>query len=420
MSEGGAERGSPLLTRFASELSFMRGNFLILLVSWVIMDFAREIPDTYYPLYVKALGGSAATVGLIGSASMLALALVQFPGGYLADRYGRRWLIVSLTYGVALSYIFYIIAPDWRFILLGGVLHSLCLLYQPALNAITMDSLPPEKRGMGYSVMNLIIGVSSTPAPLIAGLLYNRLGLLRAMRLAYGFVLASYLAAATLRIMLRETLREARPIEGGELLASLPRSLSEGLKVWFMVPHSALVLLVSGLIGMFAAALMEPLYALYAVEERGITPLQWSQILTVGFLSILLLALPAGKFVDRAGRKNGLIAAHLLWLAALLLFLRGDYLTVMVAMPLVGLMSVLFHSSSAALMTDLVPKGLRGRISGSQSFFRLLLTSAGNLLGGLLYDRVSPHLPLLLQLPLILPPLLLILLFLEEPERREE
>ena len=408
------------LRRLTSEFSFIKGNFLILLVSWVIMDFAGEIPKTYYPLYVKALGGSAATVGLIGSASTLALALVQFPGGYLADRYGRRWLIVSLTYGVALSYTLYIFAKDWRFILIGAIIQSLCLLYQPALNAITMDSLPSEKRGMGFSIVTLIVGVSSTPAPLIAGILYSRLGLMKGMRLAYGLVLAFYLAAATLRLRLRETIRETEPIRVGEMLSVMPRSLVEGLKIWRRLPRSASILLISGLIGVFAASLMEPLYALYAVEERGITPLQWSQILTVGFASMLLLAFQAGKFIDKAGRRNGLILAHLLWALALLLFLRGDFPSVMAAMPLIGLMSVLFHSSYSALMADLVPKSLRGRVSGSQSFFRLLLTSAGNLLGGSLYDRVSPSFPIQLQLPLLLPPLLLILLFLEEPERRED
>lgn len=105
MSRDMPQEAGSLLTRLASEFSFLRGNFLILLISWVIMDFAREIPGTYYPLYVRALGGTAATVGLIGSASMLSLALVQLPGGYLADKYGRRWLITTLTFGVALSYI---------------------------------------------------------------------------------------------------------------------------------------------------------------------------------------------------------------------------------------------------------------------------------------------------------------------------
>jgi MFS family permease len=70
------------------------------------MDFANEIPGTYYSDYVIQLGGSATILGVIMLGSLLALASVQFLGGYLADEYGRRWLVSSLTFGVAVSFIF--------------------------------------------------------------------------------------------------------------------------------------------------------------------------------------------------------------------------------------------------------------------------------------------------------------------------
>ncbi len=81
------------------------------------MDFAGELPGTYYSDYVVQLGGTVTILGLIMLVSQLVLASVQFPGGFLADKYGRRWLISTLTFGVALSYIWYAIAPSWHFIL---------------------------------------------------------------------------------------------------------------------------------------------------------------------------------------------------------------------------------------------------------------------------------------------------------------
>ncbi|MCK5593418.1 hypothetical protein KAI31_04900, partial [Candidatus Bathyarchaeota archaeon] len=89
------------------QFSFIKGNYLILIISWILMDFAGELPGTYYPDYVIQLGGSATIIGLISLVSMLCLASVQFPGGYLADKYGRRWLVSTMTFGVAFSYIFY-------------------------------------------------------------------------------------------------------------------------------------------------------------------------------------------------------------------------------------------------------------------------------------------------------------------------
>ncbi len=70
-----------LLGRFRSEFGFIQGNFLVMVMSWIILDFASELPATYYPKYVEALGGTAAIIGLIGAVEMIARAFVQIPGG---------------------------------------------------------------------------------------------------------------------------------------------------------------------------------------------------------------------------------------------------------------------------------------------------------------------------------------------------
>ena len=80
------------------------------------MNFAVPIPGTYSSLYYKNLGADDFLLGAIGFAATIALALVQFPGGYLADKDGRRSLVVTMTYGVALSYLFLVFAPSWQFV----------------------------------------------------------------------------------------------------------------------------------------------------------------------------------------------------------------------------------------------------------------------------------------------------------------
>ena len=165
------------IDRLKTEFSFIKGNYAILVASWILIDFAMELPATYYALYVLELGATETIVGMIGLFSFLALASMQFPGGYLADKFGRKWLISSMTFGVALCYIFYAIAPSWHLILIGAVLMSLFnSTYQPALMAMIADSLPPERRGMGFSIIMLITSASTTPAPIFTGILHNQFG----------------------------------------------------------------------------------------------------------------------------------------------------------------------------------------------------------------------------------------------------
>ena len=114
-------------------------------------------------------------------------------------------------FGVALSFIFYAIAPSWHLILVGAVLMSIFnSTYQPALSAMISDSLPPDRRGMGFSIVMLIASASTTPSPAVAGLLYRFFGLIDGMRIAYGIVITPFLAAAFLRLyLLKETIVSA-------------------------------------------------------------------------------------------------------------------------------------------------------------------------------------------------------------------
>jgi MFS family permease len=227
----------------------LSGNFLVLIITWVLMYSTQPIPDTYSSLYYLSLGATPFLLSVMFFVGSLAIAFVQFPGGYLADKNGRRWLIATMSFGLALGYIFFIFAPSWEFIVLGMVLQNFCLLYTPALMAMMLDSLEPGKRGTGLNFQSVLMSLISLPAPLIAAALVLVNGEYVSpqsdfgMRIAYTVVLAAYLVAAALRVKLKETL----PLNGGEsrpkiLLAfrEYPKVVRESWQVWGKVPKSLL------------------------------------------------------------------------------------------------------------------------------------------------------------------------------------
>jgi len=427
-----------LVEKIKKEFFFFRGNYLILIISWILMDFAGELPGTYYSDYVIQLGGNATILGLIMLVSLLALASVQFPGGYLADKYGRRWLVSTLTFGVAISFIFFAVAPSWHFILLGAIIQNLCLLYQPALNALMADSIPREKRGMGFSILNLIMSVATTPAPAVALLLVATFGSLTGMRIAYAIVTTFYLAAATVRLKLKESLRNTEKLSLGEAFSSYPKALKEGINVWKVVPRSMLFLFFSELIVRFSFVMSQVLFLVYAfyVLQIGGTPqpqiyapendpalqlarINWGYVMIALFMCMIILAFPAGKFLDKVGRKIPLILSNLLIIPAAMLFVFGSYSALFIAMPLIGFSMLLGFSSYQSLFADLVPQAQRGKVTGSMNFFSYILMALGGATGGLLYDKVSPQLPFLLMTVLVIPSTAIILSYVHEPKPEE-
>jgi len=418
------------MEKLKQEFSFFKGNYLILIISWILMDFAGELPGTYYSDYVIELGGSATILGLITLVSMLALASVQFPGGYLADRYGRRWLVSTLTFGVAISYIFYAAAPSWHLILIGATIQSLCLLYQPALMAMMADSLPPKKRGMGFSILNLITSVATTPAPVLALLLVTIYGSIMGMRIAYTIVTILFLVAAIVRLRLKESMKNTEKLNLKEALHSYPKALKEGINVWKVVPRSTLSLFFSTLITRFSFSMTGALflvYAFYTLQIGGGTDYlalqlareRWGYVMIALFICMIILSFPTGKLIDKVGRKIPLIVSGLLMIPAVLLFVYGSYLTLFIVLPLIGFTQLLGFSAYQTLFADLVPQAQRGKVTGSMNFFAYIFMAIGGIIGGLLYDRVSPQLPFLLMPILIVPSVLLIAFYVREPKPEE-
>ena len=408
-----------LLIRLNEEFGFIRGNFLIMVLSWLILDFAGEMPSTYYPKYVEALGGTAAIIGLIGAAELVARALVQIPGGYLADKYGRKWLIFTMTFFAGVARVFYIFAPSWAWILVGAIMSGFAGIYQPALNAIIADSVPKEKRGMGFSIIQLIASASTTPAPLIAGYLYTKMGLVPSVRFSYILVVISFLAASALRTRLKETVENPAKINLTEMLGSYPSSLKESISVWKVVPRGAFVLFLVFIAVNFTSGLFQPVLTLYILDDLGIDYVAFSYIMTTLFVSMIILALPSGKLIDKIGKKKPIMAAFVVWGLAVPLLIWGDFFRLIVSMTLVGLVQVLVNGAASALTADLVPREHRGKVNGSRGFFSMIALSLGMLAGGWLYDNVGHQIPFLLQFVLIIPPILLVYFFIEEPKEEE-
>ncbi len=412
----------PLIDNLKNEFSFIKGNYAVLVGSWILIDFAMELPATYYALYVLQLGATETIIGMIGLFSFLALASMQFPGGYLADKFGRKWLISSMTFGVALCYIFYAIAPSWHFILIGAVLMSLFnSTYQPALMAMIADSLPPERRGMGFGIIMLITSASTTPGPIFAGFLYNWFGLEQGMRIGYSIVVALFLIAAFLRLLrLEETMASTQKPSLSELLRSYPIAMKESFGVWKKVPRSMFYLFLSTAFIMFGIASVNLYFVVYAVEELLIDKAIWPFILTALPVTMIVLSIPIGKIVDKINRKLPILAAYVIFGFSMWLFVEGDLPRLFVSLVLVGAGQVMIGSAFSALQTDLTPKEQRGKVNGFTNFANYIVMALGSLTGGILYEHFSPQLPFLLAMVLIVPSFILTLVLVHEPERREQ
>jgi len=400
------------------EFSFITGNYRILVFSWMIMDIAMEMPYSNFQYFVEALGGTGLALGLIGLANFVAMAAVAFPGGYLADKYGRRWLIKTMTFAMALSFLFFAFAPSWHFILLGSIVSSLCLIYQPALFAMVQDSLPPERRGMGSSIIQLIHGTFNTPGPVIAIFLFAFFGKVMGQRVIYLLMTGLFLVAAVFRLRLKETMTNGEPIRFSYFISSYPQAVKESVGVWKFVPRTVLWLFSVRTLVMFGISLTGVINALYARDVLGITEQQWYFVFIPLLLTMVVASLPIGKLVDKVGRKIPIILGLGVLGLGTVVFAFGNYVMVLVSMCLFGFAQMLIMSGVMALSTDLIQPVYRGKVVGFNNFFGYIAMGFGMLLGGYLYENFIPQSPFFINLGFTFVAFFVVLFLVHEPRKR--
>jgi len=379
-----------ILAKLKNEFSFIRGNILINAVTLVIVLVTASIPYTYYPKYIEGLGGNPFIVGVIGSASYATLALVQIPGGYLADKHGRRQLTVIMTFAISITYFLFAVAPNWQVFMIASILQNIFLVYQPALQALVADSTPPEKRGLGFSIINFLHYIS-VPSPIIAGVLAVRFGLIPGMRIAYLIVTVAFLVVAILRTRFKETLEktaEGNPLTGA--IKNFPKSITESVKALKTESRPMLFLFASFAIYHFAWFMCSIYLISYALDILHIEEFEWAALMAWFSVVNILSALPCGKIIDRFGRKKPLAAAWLLFTPALIGFVYGNIVIASISFLLLGVALIVANTAYPALMADFVAREKRGKIIGSTNFFFIVSCASFYSLSDTVYSMPDP------------------------------
>ena len=90
----------------ADYLSLER-NVSIASAAVFLLGFGEELWKKFLPKYLEVLGASAPVIGLFGTAENFFDAIYQYPGGWIADRFGRRraFLIFIVAGGNRLSHL---------------------------------------------------------------------------------------------------------------------------------------------------------------------------------------------------------------------------------------------------------------------------------------------------------------------------
>jgi len=344
-----------------------------------LLGMGEELWKKFLPKYLESLGASIFVIGLFGTAKDFFDAVYQYPGGWIADRLGRRKAFLIFIGLACVGYLIYLFSPSWIFVFLGlAFAMAWSSMASPAIFAVVGDSLPKERRAMGFTVQSILKRVPAAIAPIIGGALIAGMGIVAGVRT--GLVITLVLAAITILIVLAVNI----PVKLGEP--------ANARGVWRSFHFALKRLLVSDIIIRTCEGMAEVFIVLYATNILGITLVQYGILVAIQMTTAILVYIPSAKLADRFGRKPFVIATFLCFaLFPLAVVLSTGFSSLIIAFIIGGLREI-GEPSRKAMIVDFAEPHLRGRSVGLYYLVRSLSITPAAFAGGLLW-KLAPQTP---------------------------
>ena len=403
--------------------TFRSRNVAVLTGTQTLWMFAAFLWWPYRSLFILELGATKETLGMLLMIETLGQVVFQLPGGVLADRFGRKKVIVLGTALRVGSCLVYLLSAHWIHTAPALLLASAGMLGLPAMTALIAESLPEEGRSAGFAAYRTVTWMPMIVTSLLGGFFMDYFGVLGGVRLCMQAALVVSVVSTILRWrMLEETFDPDDHQEPSAVtfdVKSLRGSLGAvSREIWVMTIVAAL----SG----FAMRIVWSFMVVYAVEEVGLTNTQWGLIGTVISVISTLLTYPGGMLADRVGRKPCIVISRILSPLSTIGFTFSSNFWQMGVTRALGGVAQGFGGMVwgpmggpvwQALVADLTTQKNRGRMMGLMGSIAGVVSTPASWVGGYMYDNVSPKLPFQTSFIIDILGTIIFVMFMKEPER---
>ena len=372
------EQASTLRGKVVDYLSLER-NVSIASAAVFILGLGEELWKKFLPKYLEALGATTPVIGLFGTAQDFFDAVYQYPGGWMADRFGRRMAFRIVVALASAGYVVYLLSPSWPFVFLGlALVMAWQSMASPAIFAVIGDALPRERRGMGFTLQSILKRVPIVIAPIVGGFLIASLGVLKGINVS--LLITLVLALVTMLLVSRINLT----------VNALPATSIVG--VWQTFHIALKRLLVSDVIIRTCEGMTGVITILYVTNVQRFTIKQYGTLVAIQMITSILVYIPAGKIADRVGRKPFVMATFVSFALFPLTIIAASSFALIILAFVVGGLREIGEPARKAMIVDFAQDNVRARSVGLYYLIRSLSITPAALVGGLLWS-IAPEAP---------------------------
>jgi MFS family permease len=332
------------------------------------------------PLYYRQLGANDAEIGIAFTVTMLAQTLLQVFGGVLADRIGRRAIVLAIALNAPL-YVAAGLTDDWRIVLLAiAATRMLTSTQWPAMFALISESVPKAAQGRAFALFEFAVGLGATVGPAIGALLISQFAVtIGTLMVANGVVIGGTAIARGLLMH-----------EGARVPAASVRQVRSAISrdlLWYIASISLYTVVET-------LTLFGPFFALFSndVWHAGEAAINW--LTSAGSLSAIFIGLWGGRWADRVGGRRVIVVSSVGLAISLVGIALSPSLAFGLAPVLLAFVFVQFLLiTQSAQMSHMTTPESRSTMVGLMGTAQSLSGSSGPLLGAAVIPLLGPAAP---------------------------
>lgn len=295
----------------------MNRNLVFIAFALLLWGFGEGMFFNFQPIYLKSLGSDEQQIGLILGAFGAAMAITHIPAGRLADRIGRRPLILAAWVLGLISTVVMAAARELPLFVAGMLGYGLTAFVASPLSSYVTAARGKWRVGTALSLTTVTFSTGMVLGPITGGWIGDTFGLRTVYIVAAGLFVLSSLFVVFI---------QDQPIDHHDPQAP-PAALWSNRR---FIAYLGVVAF-----AVFAMYLPQPLTPNFVNDVRGFSLSNVGIMFTMGALGNALLALSLSRFNPHYGYIVGqaLVAgfAFLIWrgtslpLLALGYFLLGGF-----------------------------------------------------------------------------------------------
>lgn len=372
-----------VISRLRSILHNYPRQFWLVSLTMMLAWLFHSLMWPYLVLYIgRRLGLPLSGVAWLMTLNAAVGMVTTFLGGAIADKFGRKGVMVFSLAFSALGWFFFRAAGTLPvFALLLVVTGATSPIYRLASDAMIADLIPEEKRLQAYSVLRMGNNLGVALGPAIGGFLASISYDISFAVIGVGFGLITVLVA----LLIRET----RPSQPGSTKVTLPG----GGGYLQILRDRVFVSMLGGLtLNRICTSILWLLLAVYAKQNYGISERIFGFIPATNAVMVILLQLLVTRRVNHHRPESAMVVGSLIYAISIFSVSFGTgFWWFWLCMVVATVGEMILVPTTTTFTSKLAPAEMRARYMSLYALTWGVGSGLGPLLAGFASDTFSPR-----------------------------